>query len=275
MKNASLLLVLLLLLLTGPPAAVAQGYRPAAGATFATDRGQCFTLVLDGQPLTPGPVPQLQVAALAPGQHWAEFGLPGGPRRGGLRFRASVWLEPGLETQFVLYLRPGFAPLLRQEGAVALALPGSCNHDDDHDHGGYGYDDHHDGYGPPQSGPGYGNNGPGNGGNGYGNAYGSNGYQPSYAPMSLPDVAALVQALRRRSFDSSRLDLAKQALSQTAIRADDFREVLRTFDFDASRTELATFAYPYIVDRQNFYRVYDAFDFESNARAVDHRLSGF
>ena len=235
MKNASLLLVLLLLLLTGPPAAVAQGYRPAAGATFATDRGQCFTLVLDGQPLTRGPVPLLQVAALAPGQHWAEFGLPGGPRRGGLRFRASVWLEPGLETQFVLYLRPGFVPLLRQEGAVALALPGSCNHDDDHDHGDHGYDDHHDGYGPPQSGPGNGS-GYDSGGNGYGNSpgYGGNGYQPGYAPMSPPDVAALVQALRRRSFDSSRLDIAKQALSQTAIRADDFREVLRTFDFDAN-----------------------------------------
>ena len=242
MKIFSLLVALLL---TVQLAAAAQRYRPTtAGAVFATDRGQYFNLVLDGQPLTRGPVPQLQVAALAPGQHWAEFMLPGDRRRGDLRFRASVWLEPGFETQFVLYLRPGCAPLLRQEGAVALLPPGSYP-------GSYGNDD--DDYYP--------------GGDS------GDSYNPDYSVMSPPEVAALVQALQRRSFDSSRLDIAKQALRQTVIRADDFRQVLRAFDFDASRTELATFGYQYVADRQNFYRVYDAFDFESNARSVQQALA--
>lgn len=263
MKNFSLLVALLL---TVQLAAAAQRYRPTtAGAVFATDRGQYFNLMLDGQPLTRGPVPQLQVAALVPGQHWAEFMLPGDRRRGGLRFRASVWLEPGFETQFVLYLRPGCAPLLRQEGAVALLLPGNCGNGDENDYGDHHHGNHHgyddyDGqgsYGSQQNGPGY----------------GGNNYNPNYPVISPPDVAALVQALQRRSFDSSRLDFAKQALSQTAIRADDFRQILRTFDFDASRAELATFGYPYIADRQNFYRVYDAFDFESNARSVQQAVA--
>ena len=242
MKNFSLLVALLL---TVQLAGAAQGYRPTtAGAVFATDRGQYFSLVLDGQPLTRGPVPQLQVAALVPGQHWAEFMLPGDRRRGDLRFRASVWLESGFETQFVLYLRPGCAPLLRQEGAVALLPPGSYS-------GSYGNDD--DDY--------------------YPGGYGGDSQNPDYSVMSPPEVAALVQALQRRSFDSSRLDLAKQALCQTVIRADDFRQVLRAFDFDASRTALATFGYQYVADRQNFYRVYDAFDFESNARSVQRAVA--
>ena len=269
------LLLLVALSLLGALAAAAQRAYPAAiptGAAFAADRGQYFDLLLDGQPLTRRPVPQVQVAALAPGQHWAEFRLPGSRRRDALCFRASVWLEPGFETQFVLYLRPGYPPQLRREGAVALLppapYPGTCgpadDDDRDDDHGGH-HDDHgHDyddygGYGHPQNGPGY----------------GGNTYAPGYSVMSPPDVAALLQALQRPAFDGRRLDLAKQALGQTVIRADDFREVLRTFDFDASRAELATFAYPYVADRQNFYRVYAAFDFERNARSVDHRLNGF
>jgi hypothetical protein len=104
------------------PAAAAPP-APPAGATFVSERGQVFGLALDGQPLTRPVARQVRVARLVPGQHWADFSVPTryGPP---LRFRTAVWLAPGLETNYVLVLRPGYGPQLRQLSAVPLGRPG-------------------------------------------------------------------------------------------------------------------------------------------------------
>lgn len=136
------------------PAAAAPP-APPAGASFVSERGQVFGLALDGQPLTRPVAQQVRVARLVPGQHWADFSVPTryGPP---LRFRTAVWLAPGLETNYVLVLRPGYGPQLRQLGAVPLGRPG---------------------YGPQAPYPGYGPQG----------NYPNGGYQPGYpAPPQGP-----------------------------------------------------------------------------------------
>ena len=79
---------------------------PAANVNFASERGVPFGLVLDGQPLTRGLTRQVHMDRLLPGQHWADFTVPTA-YGGAVRFRSRVWLEPGLETTFVLVSRPG------------------------------------------------------------------------------------------------------------------------------------------------------------------------
>jgi hypothetical protein len=86
--------------------------------------------------------------------------------------------------------------------------------------------------------------------------------------MSPRDVDALAQALAARPFDSDKLLVARQALSETGIRADDLRLLLNQFSFDKDKLELAKYAYPAVADRQNFYRVYDTFRFNSSAREL-------
>ncbi|UOQ73419.1 DUF4476 domain-containing protein [Hymenobacter cellulosilyticus] len=86
--------------------------------------------------------------------------------------------------------------------------------------------------------------------------------------MQGQDVDALVNSVRSKSFDSSRLDVAKQALEQSTIQADDLKRLLGTLDFENSKVELAKFAYPHVTDQQNFYRVYDSFQFESSIKEV-------
>jgi hypothetical protein len=187
------------------PVAATPPMLPAT-ANFVSERGQVFGLLLDGQPLTRPVARQVHVARLVPGQHWADFSVPTryGPP---LRFRTAVWLAPGLETSYVLVLRPGYGPQLRQLGAVPLIRPGygpQGNYPRDGYQQGYpqpqpapspydnapgGYDED-DEVGPPAGpAPGYGNqpygNDPRNGG-----GYGSNGvpghpgggYNPNPAP---------------------------------------------------------------------------------------------
>lgn len=191
------------------PVAAAPPMLPAT-ANFVSERGQVFSLVLDGQPLTRPVARQVHVARLVPGQHWADFSVPtryGRP----LRFRTAVWLAPGLETSYVLVLRPGYGPQLRQLGAVPLGRPG-YGPQGNYPGGGYqqgypqqpqqapgpydnapgGYDED-DEMGPPPASPapGYGNppygNDPRNG-SGYGNngapTYPGGSYPPNNAPSA-------------------------------------------------------------------------------------------
>ena len=294
--------------------AIAAPPAPPAGATFVSERGQVFGLVLDGQPLTRPVAQQVRVARLVPGQHWADFSVPSryGPP---LRFRTAVWLQPGLETNYVLVLRPGYGPQLRQLGAVPLGRPvygPPGSYPGGTYPGGYqqgypaaaqgpapynapgNYDDEADEDGPPPS-PGYGS-AP------YGNdpRYGSNsapGYPGSYPPSPAPnapgypggyspgpadgsylrplapaEVTDLTQALRSRSFDDARLPIVKQALAQSAVRADELAQLIGTLSFDKSRIELAEYGYDHLSDPQNFYRVYDVLRYPSRIREVQQAL---
>lgn len=287
MKKALTLALAALLSLTTAATSRALAYGPPANANFASANGVPFGLVLDGRPLTRPVARQVHVDLLQPGQHWADFSVPA-PRGGAFRFRTAVWLEPGLETSFVLVFRPGWGPQLRQVGAVALGGPGCAAP------GGYGSP-----YGP-QGGyynngynqsnaydPGYGYQGSSptdsynqGGQPGYGGGYNPGpgaGYYPGSAvtnlrPLAPADVDALNQNLRQRPFDDTRLSTAKQALAQSSLRAEDLQRLLGAFSFETSRVELAKFAYPHVVDQQNFYRVYDAFQFDSSVQEVQRSL---
>ena len=95
----------------------------------------------------------------------------------------------------------------------------------------------------------------------------------SYRALPPRDVDALVQAVQQRSSEASKLSTAKEALSQSSIRADDLRRLLRSLGFEASRVELAKFAYSHVADRQNFYRVYEAFEFDASAQEVQQAVA--
>lgn len=284
----------LLFALAGLLAAVAPAlaHSPApANVNFSSERGVPFGLALDGRLLTRGLARQLHVGQLRPGLHWADFTLPAG-YGGVVRFRSRVWLEPGVETSFVLIARPGRPLALRQVNAVALYDRGydrgyDCDddryEDRDRDHNRYERraDDQN----------GYGNNRyPDNGGNQ------SNGYNPapdpnpnsygnaaadagSYAgpaasrPRPSLDAEALSQAMQQRPFDDSRLQMAKEALNQNSISATDLKRLLRSLRLEASRVELAKFAYPHVADPQNFYQVYEAFDFDTSVREVQQAVA--
>jgi hypothetical protein len=95
---------------------------PPANLSITAERGQPFSLVLDGRLLTRPVAPQVRVGQLLPGRHWADISMPTayGPP---LRFRTELWLQPGLETDYVLVMRP-YGPQLRQVGVVPLGRPG-------------------------------------------------------------------------------------------------------------------------------------------------------
>ncbi|WP_046244036.1 DUF4476 domain-containing protein [Hymenobacter terrenus] len=281
MKKALLLAIAGLLSAVAP----ALAYPPApANVNFSSERGVPFRLALDGRPLTRGAARQVHVDQLVPGVHWADFTLPG-PYGGAVRFRSRVWLEPGLETSFVLIARPGYPLALRQVDAVALCRPYGCR-----SYGNRRYNGGGNYYNSPapydQGGPDYGS--PANGNalpNGYDNGSDydegdddGSGYYPgsavsSYRTLPPQEVNSLVQAVRRQRFEANKLSTAKEALGAGAIQTEDLKRLLLALEFEASRVELAKFAYPHVTDPQNFNRVYQAFNYEASKQEVQQAVS--
>lgn len=274
-----------LLLLAGAPASHAEA--PLAIANFSVERGLAFSLTIDSQPLTRLSAQAVHLDTLAPGQHQVELDLaPATARsRRPQHVQATVWLEEGLETSFVLTQRPGFGWQLRQVSTAALP--------------GYGYADQAGTYAqpapeaaynappseagyPPAAGPAYPAAPAYPAGAGYptGPSYppvapaypAAPGYPGvgAYPPINS-DVAGLVEALKQCSFDDKRLPLFYQAISRSYIRADDLALMVRTMTYSDSQRQVAEFGYGHLSDPQNFNRVLAALTFSTDASTIlDH-----
>lgn len=114
-----------------------------------------------------------------------------------------------------------------------------------------------------------------NGGGSY-QSYGYSGYDNyngsavsvpnSYAyGMSLETFSALKATMMGTSFDSNRLNIAYNAIRMNGVFSGQLSELMLLLNFDSNRLDLAKFAYPFVVDKGNFFVVANAFNFSSSA----------
>ena len=243
----------------------------AASATFATRQGEIFQLFLNGRLLNGRGTSRVILDRLPAGPHNLEFRVPA--RRGVLTYCTKVFLDRGFETNYILAL-PGRNPnfFLREVNRRPLYPPVACSTcpvpPRPHGHGIY---DDYDGYGKQ---PGNYQNPPNNPGQNYNNApgYGNNYNNQPNNVMNTYDVDLLVESIRRKSFDDAKADLAEQALSNQLIMAEDVKKIMEQFSFENNRVDFAKFVYPKVYDQQNFYRVYDAFEFDSSINEMNRWL---
>ncbi len=91
--------------------------------------------------------------------------------------------------------------------------------------------------------------------------------------MSQADFCSLKSSIANRPFDSSRLMIAKQAISTNYMSAAQVTELVDMMTFETSKLELAKFAYQYTIDKGNYYKVNDAFTFDSSVRELMNFIS--
>ncbi|MGI4741841.1 MAG: DUF4476 domain-containing protein [Janthinobacterium lividum] len=270
---------------------------PPATVNFSSAQGQPFSLVLDGRTMTNPVARQVRIGQLAPGRHWADFSLTtayGQP----MQFHTTVWLEPGLETSYVLVMST-YGPQLQRVSAVAMGSPayGQGGNYNNGYNGGYqpqaqaqpqppldpsaGDQGNYSGTAPYDNSPadaaptpapgtyqpgtvpdgGYDPNAPTEGANG-----------SSLPPLPADEVQTLTQELRNHSSDNARLDIAKQALAQNSVSAEELAQLLGTLNLDRSRIALAEFGYEHVSDPQNFAVVYEMFHLPASVQAVQQAL---
>ncbi len=93
-------------------------------------------------------------------------------------------------------------------------------------------------------------------------------------PMSEQDFASAKQSINSKSFEDSKLTIAKQITSSNCLLCSQIKEIMGLFSFEDSRLEFAKFAYDYVYDLNNYYKLNDAFTFESSIEELDEYVRG-
>ncbi|MEI6488581.1 MAG: DUF4476 domain-containing protein [Bacteroidota bacterium] len=93
---------------------------------------------------------------------------------------------------------------------------------------------------------------------------GYNGVYGCPYPMAASEFESAKQSISSKSFEESKLTIAKQIIGSNCMLCSQIKEMMNLFSFEASKLDLAKFAWKYSLDRGNYYKLNDAFTFESS-----------
>jgi hypothetical protein len=95
-------------------------------------------------------------------------------------------------------------------------------------------------------------------------------------PCLLSDnrFAELKKSISSKNFDNSRLEIAKQAAITKCLKSSQIRDIMKLFSFENTRLEFAKFAYNKTIDKENYFLVNDAFQFESTVSELNEYING-
>jgi len=104
---------------------------------------------------------------------------------------------------------------------------------------------------------------------------GYDGYYGCPYPMDDADFQMAKRSIESKSFSDSKLTLAKQVLDANCLLSSQVYQIVSLFDFEEDKLEIAKYAYGSTLDVGNYFRINDAFDFESSIEELDEYISGY
>lgn len=105
------------------------------------------------------------------------------------------------------------------------------------------------------------------------NNYVMPGYSGVYGcrhPMSSVDFESAKQSIKSKGFDESRLILAKQIIGSNCMLCSQIKELMGLMSFEETKLELAKFSWHHNLDKGNYYKLNDAFSFESSIEELNN-----
>ena len=94
-------------------------------------------------------------------------------------------------------------------------------------------------------------------------------------PMEAYDFEEAKRTIASKTFDDTRLTLAKQIIASNCLFADQVRDLASLMEFEDSKLEFAKFAYGYTYDIGNYFKVSQIFDFESSVEELNEYIAGY
>ncbi len=111
------------------------------------------------------------------------------------------------------------------------------------------------------------------GGNG---GYGGN---PNYniQPMPMADDAFAMarEAVRKESFDNSKLTVAQQVADKNYFTTAQVKEIARLFSFDDRKLDFVKYAYGRTLDRNNYFMLNDLFSFSKSKEDLANYIKNY
>jgi hypothetical protein len=94
-------------------------------------------------------------------------------------------------------------------------------------------------------------------------------------PMEEGQFADAQRSVSSKDFEDSKLTIAKQITGANCLTADQVKRMMGAFDFEDSKLEYAKFAYNKTFDIGNYYKLNDAFDFESSIDELNEYINRY
>ena len=88
------------------------------------------------------------------------------------------------------------------------------------------------------------------------------------------EMDEIIAVLKEESFESTRVSSAQQIIKlKKCFRTEQIIRILNCFSYESSKQDLAKFAFPYVTDKSNYYKVKDVFEFSSSKEDLDEFLN--
>jgi hypothetical protein len=107
-------------------------------------------------------------------------------------------------------------------------------------------------------------------------------YLPGYSgpigcpvPMAPSDFESMKGSISSKSFEDSKLTISKQIMNSNCLLSSQVKEVMLLFTFEETRLDFAKYAYGKTYDIGNYYKVNDAFTFESSIDDLNDYISSY
>lgn len=84
------------------------------------------------------------------------------------------------------------------------------------------------------------------------------------APMAASSFSSAKESINSKSFEDSKMTVAKQVTKANCLSCSQIKEVLELFSFEESKLSYAKYAYDYCYNKSEYYTINDAFSFESS-----------
>ncbi len=82
------------------------------------------------------------------------------------------------------------------------------------------------------------------------------------APMPSGEFNSALGSMDTKSFEDSKMTLAKQFTKANCLSAEQVKRVMQKFTYEESKLDYAKFAYEFCLNQNSYYKVNDAFEFE-------------
>ncbi|HRC16542.1 MAG TPA: DUF4476 domain-containing protein, partial [Bacteroidia bacterium] len=102
------------------------------------------------------------------------------------------------------------------------------------------------------------------------------GYNGPYGcpvPMAPQDFSELKQSISSKSFEDSKMTIAKQVLRNNCLFTSQVKDLMGLFTFEESKLDFAKYAYDYTYDIGNYFKVNDMFTFESSIDDLNNYIN--
>ncbi|MEO0312164.1 MAG: hypothetical protein RIQ89_1821 [Bacteroidota bacterium] len=94
-------------------------------------------------------------------------------------------------------------------------------------------------------------------------------------PFSNADFESVKRSISSKSFEDSKLTIAKQVLANNCMTCSQVRDIMMLFSFEDTRLDFAKFAYGLTYDIGNYYKLNDAFTFETSIDELNAYINGY